>query len=161
MQIREDNLLGTEIANFLQQHIADMRSVSPPESSHTLDLMDLRKPQITFWTMRDGDDLVGCGAIKRLSNLHAEVKSMRIAALARKRGFASYLLQYLIKASLQRGYQRLSLETGSMHFFEPARRLYEKFGFAYCEPFNGYKEDPNSVFMSLPLADRNSTGEPV
>ncbi|NEP17684.1 MAG: GNAT family N-acetyltransferase [Leptolyngbya sp. SIO4C1] len=151
MRIIVDDLLGTEIADFLAAHIQDMQAVSPPESKHALDLADLRKPEITFWTVWDNRALAGCGAIKALNAHHAEVKSMRTAAAYRQRGVASRLLAHMIAEAKRRGYQRLSLETGSMPFFEPARRLYAKFGFECCAPFAGYQEDPNSVFMTKEL----------
>ena len=151
MKIKIDDLSGKEIAMFLEQHLNDMRAASPPESKHTLDLDGLRKPDITFWTVWDDQILAGCGAIKQLDNQHAEVKSMRIAWAYQRRGIASQLLRHIIAEAIERGFRRLSLETGSMPFFEPARRLYAKFGFEYCEPFADYKEDPNSVFMTKVL----------
>lgn len=151
MEIRTGNLLEKEVIEFLQEHLADMQSVSPPESKHALDLAGLQMSEISFWSMWYNAKLIGCGAIKQLHARHGEIKFMRIATSVRKCGFASQLLQYLIDTALCRGYRRLSLETGSMKFFEPARRLYEKFGFTYCKPFNGYQQDPNSVFMFLEL----------
>ena len=128
-----------------------MRPIPPPESMHTLDLEGLRKPEITFWTVWDEQTLVGCGALKELDGLHAEIKSMRTSALHKQKGIASMLLQHMIGVAKARGYRRLSLETGAPPFFEPARRLYEKFGFECCPPFCGYREDPNSVFMTREL----------
>jgi putative acetyltransferase len=151
MKIKIDDLTGTEVAELLEQHIRDMKAISPPESKHALDLEGLRKPEITFWTVWDGTSLAGCGAIKELDSSHAEVKSMRTAPEYRNRGVAAMLLQHIIDEAKQRNYRRLSLETGSMPFFEPARRLYLKFGFVYCGPFADYKEDPNSVFMTREL----------
>ena len=151
MQIKIDDLSGTEIAVFLEEHLNDMRGASPPESKHALDLDGLRKPDITFWTVWDDQILVGCGAIKQLNNRHAEVKSMRTAWTYHRRGVASLLLRHIIAEASKHGFHRLSLETGSMPFFEPACRLYSKFGFEYCAPFADYKEDPNSVFMTKVL----------
>ena len=151
MLIKLDNLQGPEIAQLLEEHIQDMRSVSPPESKHALDLEGLRKPEITFWTIWEGEQLAGCGAIKQLDAHHAEVKSMRTAPAFRRRGIARQMLEHIINEAQQRNYQRLSLETGSMPFFEPARQLYASFGFQFCGPFAGYKEDPYSVFMTLEL----------
>lgn len=151
MKIRLDDLSGPEIAALLQEHIDDMRAISPPESKHALDLDGLRKPDIAFWTVWDGGSLAGCGAIKRLDTLHAEIKSMRTATTYRNRGVAALLMEHIIAEATQRNHRRLSLETGSMPFFEPARRLYEKFGFRYCGPFGSYQEDPNSVFMTRTL----------
>ncbi len=151
MRIIIDDLSGREIAEFLSEHVTELRSVTPPGSSHALDLEGLRRPEVTFWSVLDGETLVACGAIKALDASHAEIKSMRCAASYRKRGVASMLLQHIISEARQRGCSRLSLETGSFEFFEPARRLYVKHGFEYCGPFADYKEDPNSVFMTRML----------
>jgi putative acetyltransferase len=151
MKILLDDLSGAGIAKFLEEHIRDMKDVSPPESKHALDLEGLRKPDITFWTMLDGDRIVGCGALKELDETHAEVKSMRISSARRRKGMGSRMLRHIIREAKKRGYRRLSLETGSMPFFEPARKLYEKYGFTYCGPFSNYQEDPNSVFMTIEL----------
>ena len=153
MQIRIDDLSGPDIAQFLDDHIKDMKSVSPPESKHALDLEGLRQPDITFWTVWDDQQLIACGAIKELSADHAEIKSMRTDASCRGKGIASRLLQYILDEAQRRGYRRVSLETGSMPFFAPARQLYAKFGFQYCTPFASYQEDPNSVFMMREFHD--------
>ncbi len=152
MEIKIDDLSGSEIAEFLAEHLQDMRAVSPPESKHALDLDGLKKPEITFWIVWDESTLIGCGALKELDAEHAEIKSMRTAASHRGKGVASILLQHMLNESTQRGYRRLSLETGSMPFFKPARALYEKFGFQYCVPFSTYKDDPNSAFMTKQLS---------
>ncbi len=151
MKIRIDDLTGPEIAALLEQHLCEMRDVSPPESKHALDLNGLRQPDITFWTVWDGTALAGCGALKELDRFHAEIKSMRTASEYRNKGVASKLLQHIIAEAKSRNYKRLSLETGSMPYFEPARQLYLKFGFVYCGPFADYKEDPNSVYMTKEL----------
>ena len=146
-----DDLTGAEIAAFLQAHIDDMRATSPPESKHALDLNGLRQPEITFWSVYCDDVLVGCGALKQLSETHGEIKSMRTGADARGRGVGGAVLRHIIEEAKKRGYTRLSLETGSMEFFKPAHRLYRRFGFEPCAPFAGYKEDPNSLFLMLSL----------
>lgn len=151
MEIRLDDLSSVQITDFLQEHIKEMKAVSPPESKHALDLEGLRKPEITFWTVWDDNNLVACGAIKELNIEQAEIKSMRTKASCRGKGIASMLLLKIIKEAKLRGYSRLSLETGSMLFFQPARSLYLKHGFNYCAPFATYKEDPNSVFMTKNL----------
>jgi putative acetyltransferase len=148
MKIAVDDLSGPEIARFLDEHVQQMRSITPPESKHALDLDDLRKPEITFWSIVDGDTIVGCAAIKRLDDGHAEVKSMRTAPERKRSGIASLLLEHVITEAKQRGFARLSLETGSAEFFLPARKLYEKFGFTYCQAFADYQPDPNNVFMT-------------
>lgn len=125
-----------------------MRAISPPESVHALDLDGLRRPEITFWTAWSGNALLGCGALKELSPDHGEVKSMRTARAHRRGGVARAMLAHIVAEARRRGYERLSLETGSMAEFAPARALYERFGFGYCGPFAGYVDDPNSVFMT-------------
>lgn len=152
MEIVVDDLSGPEIAAFLEEHIREMRATTPPESKHALDLDGLRRPEVTFWSVRDGGVIVGCGAIKALDDVHAEVKSMRTAAARKRSGVASLLLGHLITEAARMGFTRLSLETGSAAFFAPARSLYEKFGFTYCEPFADYRPDPLSVFMTRTLS---------
>jgi putative acetyltransferase len=152
VQIVVDDLSGPQIAEFLDDHVQEMRSITPsPESKHALDLDGLRQPEITFWSVIDGATLVGCGAIKRLDASHAEVKSMRTAPGRRHGGIASMLLAHIITEAKRMGFTRLSLETGSYEFFLPARKLYETFGFEYCEPFGDYQADTNSVFMTRHL----------
>jgi putative acetyltransferase len=151
MEIKVDDLSGSEIAEFLEEHIREMKSVSPPESKHALDLEGLRKPDIIFWTVWDDDHLIGCGAMKELDTDHAEIKSMRTTTSCRGKRIASMLLQHILHEAKLRGYRRISLETGSMPFFEPARNLYAKYGFKDCAPFPPYREDPNSIFMTRTL----------
>ncbi|MGW7449809.1 GNAT family N-acetyltransferase [Kitasatospora sp. NPDC054795] len=151
MQIATDDLSGPEIARFLDEHVQQMRAISPPESTHALDLDALRRPGITFWSVRDDGVLVGCGALKQLDADHAELKSMRTAPLRKRSGVASLLLEHIITEARRMGFTKLSLETGTPDFFLPARKLYEKFGFVPCEPFADYRPDPNSAFMTREL----------
>lgn len=109
------------------------------------------KPEVTFWSAWDQGELAGCGAMKELDSEHGEIKSMRTSSAHLRKGVAKQLLEHIIGEAKQRGYQRLSLETGSMEAFEPARRLYENFGFEYCLPFSDYTDDPLSSFMTLKL----------
>jgi putative acetyltransferase len=149
MKIVVDDLSGPQIAKFLDDHVQEMRSIAPSlESKHALDLDSLREPDITFWSVMDGRTLVGSGAIKRLDASHAEVKSMRTAPARKRSGIASMLLEHIITEAKRMGLIRLSLETGSYEFFLPARKLYQKFGFEYCEPFGDYQPNPHSVFMT-------------
>ncbi len=150
--IRVDDLAGDEIRALLDEHLAHMRSISPPESVHALDLDALRRPGITFWTAwsRDGR-LLGCGALKEIDARHGEIKSMRTAAAQRRSGVARAMLAHIIAEAKRRGYARLSLETGAEPPFAPARGLYASFDFTLCAPFEGYVEDPNSVFMTKAL----------
>lgn len=151
MEIRIDDLTGSEIAELLEEHLRCMARVSPPQSRHALNLDGLRQRDITFWTIWDGLRLAGCGALKELDSHHGEIKSMRTAYSYQRKGVASQMLRHLLAEAGRRGYRRLSLETGSMDYFEPARRLYARFGFSFCGPFGSYVEDPNSVFMTRKL----------
>ena len=151
MNIKRDDLRGPEVAALLTEHLADMAAASPPESCHALNLDGLRQPEVTFWSVWEGPELLGCGALKELDAGHAEIKSMRTAQTHRGKGVGTLMLQHLLTEAGQRGYRRLSLETGSMAFFEPAHRLYRRFGFEACEPFASYVEDPNSLFMTKVL----------
>lgn len=153
LQIRIDDLRGPEVAALLQTHVAFCRASSPPESTHVLDLDALRAADITFWTAWEGSELLGCGALKQLDAGHGEIKSMHTAARRRGRGVGLAILKQIVAEARSRGYRRLSLETGSMEAFAPARALYSAFGFVECPPFGGYRLDPNSVFMTLELTD--------
>lgn len=152
MEIRLDDLTGREVIALLEEHLRCMARVSPRESRHALDLDGLRRPEITFWSIWIGSALAGCGALKQLDLGHGEIKSMRTAYLFQRQGVASRMLEYIIEEARRRGYKRLSLETGSMGYFEPARRLYARFGFVVSGPFGSYREDPNSVFMTRELS---------
>ncbi|ROH90990.1 GNAT family N-acetyltransferase [Stagnimonas aquatica] len=151
MQIEIDDLSRPQIHALLNEHLQSMYALSPPESVHALDIEKLRQPGISFWSAWEGATLLGCGALKELDASHGEVKSMRTPEALRRRGAGRAILTHLIEVARARGYQRLSLETGSMAAFQPAQRLYQSFGFEYCGPFGDYREDPNSVFMTLRL----------
>jgi putative acetyltransferase len=151
MQIRAGELDHPEVIALLREHLQGMARLSPPESIHALDLDGLRRPEISFWSAWQGEELLGCGALKQLDPEHGEIKSMRTAARHLRKGVAAAMLDHLIDEAGRRAYRRLSLETGSMDGFEPARRLYTRFGFDPCEPFADYVDDPNSVFMTKHL----------
>jgi len=136
---------------LLNEHLANMHELSPPESVHALDLSKLQAPGIAFWTAWEGDVLLGCGALKEISRDHGEVKSMRTPKALRRRGAGRAILAHILQVARGRRYVRLSLETGSGQAFAPAQRLYESFGFERCGPFADYRDDPNSVFMTLRL----------
>ncbi|OED71404.1 GNAT family N-acetyltransferase [Vibrio splendidus ZS-139] len=151
MDIKIDDLSGGEVIELLEEHLADMYATSPPESVHALDIKDLKSPEITFFSAWKENQLLGCVAIKELDTQHAELKSMRTTQFARQSGVASKLLQHVLDTAAARQYQQISLETGSEDYFKPARNLYEKFGFDYCEPFSDYELDPYSQFMTIEL----------
>lgn len=151
MQIREDDLTSEEVARLLREHLDDMHEITPPESVHALDLEALRAPDVTFWSAWEGDELLGCGALKELDARSGEIKSMRTAAPHRRRGVGARILEHIIGVAERRGYARLHLETGSMAEFAAARSLYTRYGFERRGPFGDYAEDPNSVFMTKRL----------
>jgi putative acetyltransferase len=151
MRIEIDDLSRPAIHALLNEHLQSMYELSPPESVHALDLQTLRKPEITFWSAWEGSLVLGCGALMELGRKHGEVKSMRTPTALRRKGAGRAILSHIIEVARSRSYERLSLETGSMEAFAPARRLYESFGFEYCGPFADYTEDPNSVFMTMRL----------
>ena len=151
MDIRLDDLKGAEVIRLLEEHYRNLRAISPPESCHVLDLPGLRKPEITFWSVWQERELLGCGALKELDPRHGEIKSMRTAAPHLRKGVGSALVKHIVEEARRRRYRRLSLETGAQAEFEAARRLYAGFGFETCGPFGDYVEDPNSVFMTKSL----------
>lgn len=152
MNIRVDELTGPEIRQLLEEHLQHMRSLSPPESVHALDLDALRRPEITFWTIwSDDSKLMGSGALKSLGDGHGEIKSMRTADVHRNKGVGQAMLNHILREARTRAYTRLSLETGSVPGFKPAQRLYTRTGFTPCGPFANYPEDPFSLFMTMEL----------
>ena len=151
MDLRLDDLRHPAVIALLQEHLDWMHRISPPESVHALDLDALRRPDISFWTLWDGEALAGCGALRELAQGQGEVKSMRTAQTHLRRGVAARMLDHILAEARRRGYARLSLETGSMDYFAPARALYARAGFRVCGPFGDYVDDPNSVFMTRTL----------
>ena len=151
-----DDVTHPAVLALLEEHLADMHAFSPPESVHALDHNELRMPDVTFWTAWDGDELLGCGALKELDATHGEIKSMRTSRGQLRRGVGAAMLEHVVAVARERGYERLSLETGSGGPFEAALRFYEKHGFSYCEPFADYTRDPFSRFMTRPLLDQEN-----
>ncbi|RDZ26695.1 GNAT family N-acetyltransferase [Lysobacter silvisoli] len=151
MQIRAGQLDHPQVIALLREHLQGMAELSPPESIHALDLDGLRRPEISFWSAWQDEDLLGVGALKQLDAEHGEIKSMRTASRHLRKGVAAAMLQHLLGEAARRAYRRLSLETGSMDGFAPARTLYARYGFEPCPPFADYVDDPNSVFMSKRL----------
>ena len=154
IDIRVDDLQGEAIKALLQLHLDAMHQHSPPDSVHALDINALRHPSITFWTAWAHGELLGCGAIKRLSPDHGELKSMRTAVAHLRKGVARALLRHIESAARAESMERLSLETGSTAPFAAALRLYASEGFVTCGPFADYGLDPFSVFMTKLLADQ-------
>ncbi len=148
MRIAPDDLSSAEIVAFLEAHVTQLRSLSPPESTHALDLAGLRAPGVSFWSAYDGGELVGCAALKTLTSEHAELKSMRTAPHRVGQGIGATLVAFVLDRAREAGFSRISLETGSEEFFAPARRLYARHGFVECAPFGDYRPDPLSTFMT-------------
>ena len=149
--IRKGDLSDPQVTSLVQRHLLRARAETAPGSAHALDVGALRAPEISFWAAWDAGSLLGVAALKLLSVDHGEVKSMYTAEDARRRGIARRLLQHIVAEARNAGLARLSLETGSWDYFEPARALYRSVGFNPCEPFANYKLDPHSVFMTLEL----------
>lgn len=151
MQIAIDDPRRPDVLALLEEHLADMYATSPAESVHALDPDALAVPGITFWTAREDGVLLGCAALKELAPGHAELKSMRTATAARRRGVAGRLLDHVLHEARTRGHARVSLETGAEDYFAPARTLYHTRGFTETGPFGSYVPDPHSVFLTLAL----------
>lgn len=151
VKVLPDSLEDNNIFELLNQHRREMLKHSPPESVHALKAEDLHRAELQFWSAWLGENFAGCGALKELDATHGEIKSMKTADGFLRNGVARALLETIIEEGRKRNYQRLSLETGSMDVFIPARRLYEAFGFRECPPFGDYFEDPLSVCMNLEL----------
>ena len=148
IDIRRGNLDDPRIVALLRYHFDKCHEVTPPGSAHVFDVKRLDATDIDFFAAWDGDTLLGVGAVKYLDPLHGEVKSMHTSESARRRGVGSAILQHIMKAAQIKGVERLSLETGSFGYFEPAVALYKAHGFEECEPFGNYRPDTNSLFLT-------------
>jgi putative acetyltransferase len=153
MRIIDGDFSDARVLDLLRIHLANSRANTAPGSAHALDLSGLQAPGISFWTIWDDDALLGCGALKRLAADDGEVKSMHTAQAVRRKGVGSAMLRHIIGSARARGMSRLSLETGSWDYFQPARALYARHGFVECGPFADYVLDPNSIFMTLDLRE--------
>ena len=151
--IRAEDPRTADVVALLERHLEFCRTHSPPEDVHALDLDGLLDPAVTLFTLRRGGVLAGVGALKELDPSHGEIKSMHTAEEARGAGVGRAIVTHLLATARARGYRRVSLETGSMAAFAPARSLYATFGFVACGPFGDYRASPNSSFMTLLLAD--------
>lgn len=141
----------SDVQELLNRHLVFTAAQSPPEDMHALDGDGLLDPGVSFFAYRVDGELLGVGALKRLDDAHAEVKSMHTAEAARGRGVGRAMLRHLLGVARARGYRRVSLETGSMDAFAPARTMYARAGFTECAPFADYRPSPNSTFMTLEL----------
>ncbi|MFD7748790.1 GNAT family N-acetyltransferase [Streptomyces sp. NPDC059698] len=148
MRIELHDLSGEEIAKFMDTHVREVRLHTPLESKHALSLEDLRRPEIKLWVVREGEEIVGCGALKKLNSRHAELKAFHTRSDRKRSGVASLLLSHILAEAERDGIEKISLETGASGYFNPARNLYKKFGFIPCGPFAEYETDPNNIFMT-------------
>ncbi len=153
MQIKQGMLDDERVVALLSFHLGSARAETAPGSAHALDLGALKAADIRFWSIWDGEMLLGVGAWKRLNKDHGEVKSMHVAQASRGRGVGAALLGHILADARENGIARLSLETGSWDYFRPAVALYARHGFTICEPFGDYGPDSNSIFMTLDLND--------
>ena len=150
--IAPESPLTPDLTPLMRRHTDAMHSQSPPGSIHMLDASKLAAPGIWFFVMRDDGEAIGMGAVKRIDDTHAEIKSMHVLAERRGQGLSRLMLDHLVAHALAEGFSRLSLETGSQSGFIPAHNLYRSAGFEECGPFEGYGPDPNSVFMTRTIA---------
>ena len=146
IEVARDTLEDGQVVALLEHHLREMHQYSPAESIHALDREALKSPNLYFWSARVNGEFAGCGALKALSATAGEVKSMRTVARFLRQGVAAKILEAILAEAQVRGYQCLSLETGTHTAFAPAARLYQRYGFVECGPFADYKLDPYSVF---------------
>ena len=151
MLFRSDDLSRPPVLGLIEEHLRNMHELSPPEHVFAFDAGKLKSPDVTFWTAWQADVLVGCAALKELSRTDGEIKSMRTPSGQRRTGAGRALLNHILDVARSRGYRVLYLETGCHPAFVPAQTLYASAGFTPCGPFASYRENGNSVFMSLAL----------
>ena len=151
MKVIENNFDNAEVNHLLTKHFIELRSVSPDDSCHVLDIKGLKDPSIKFWRYWDNNQLIGCAALKFLDDEHGEFKSIRVEDNSRGKGVGKKIISHLIEVAKNEGIKRLSIETGAGDFFKSARKLFKKFGFKTCRPFADYKEDPNSCYFDLEI----------
>ena len=145
----ENNFYNIEVHDLLVRHFIELKSVSPEGSVHVLDIASLKLSSIKFWSLWEGEELVGIGAIKFLNKAHGEFKSIRVNDKFKNKGFGLKVINHLINEARKLNIKQLSLETGAGNFFLYARKLFTKCGFKTCDPFAHYEKDVNSVYMSM------------
>jgi len=151
MKVIENNFDNAEVNHLLTKHFIELRSVSPDDSCHVLDIKGLKDSSIKFWSFWDNNQLIGCAALKFLDDEHGEFKSIRVEDNSRGKGFGKKIISHLIEVAKNEGIKKLSIETGAGDFFKSARKLFKKFGFKTCRPFADYKEDHNSCYFDLEI----------
>jgi putative acetyltransferase len=147
-----DDPRADDVRALVGRHLAFANECTPLADVHALDLNELLSPAVTFFSVRCGRELLAIGALQELDETHVELKSMHTAEAARGQGVGRVMADHLIAIARERGYRRVSLETGTMDAFAPARRLYMSAGFTPCDPFGDYRISPNSTYMTLALA---------
>jgi len=150
----EGNFDNLEVHEFLIKHFIELRSVSPKGSTHVLNIAGLKDPSIKFWSLWERNNLIGSGALKFLDKEHGEFKSIRVSDMFRNVGNGSKIINHLIDEAKKLNIKRLSLETGAGDFFLNARKLFNKCGFKRCKPFSHYKNDINSVYMTMLISNK-------
>lgn len=151
MPIEPADLESAAFIALMEEHRLAMQATAPLESQHALDLSGLKQPHVRVWVLREGDAPLGCGALQHHDAAHVEIKAMRTSRAHLRRGVGKAVLAYLLQEAQASGYARASLETGSMDYFAPARRMYADAGFVECAPFADYVDDPNSTYMTRAL----------
>lgn len=151
IEFRIDDLSSEATQALVARHLRGMYESSPPESVHAFDLSKLKQPGVTFWSAWMDGEIAGMGALKRIDAQRGEIKSMRVADAWLGKGIGRAMLEHIVAEARRLGMTSLWLETGSAPAFEAALRLYESAGFKRCGPFEGYVEDPFSVFMMRPI----------
>ena len=149
--IAPDDPRAADVRALIARHLAFANEHSPPEDVHALDLTGLLDPDVSFFSYRLDGELLAVGALRALGPSHGELKSMHTVKAARGGGIGRAMLDHLLDVARARGMRRVSLETGTMAAFEPARRLYARAGFEPCEPFGDYFHSPNSTCMTREL----------
>jgi len=149
----EDNFDNIKVHDLLIKHFIELRLVSPVGSAHVLNIAGLKDPSIKFWSLWEGEELMGVGALKFLNKLHGEFKSIRVNDKFRNKGYGLKIINHLINEARKLNIEKLSLETGAGNFFQNARQLFIKCGFKTCEPFSKYEKDDNSVYMSMLISN--------
>ncbi len=153
MKSIEGNFDNSKVLELLNKHFIELRSVSPEGSAHVLDIEGLKDQNIKFWSLWEDSLLMGCGALKFLNKEHGEFKSIRVEDRFRKKDNGIKILKHLIFEAKKLNIKRISVETGTGDFFIPARKLFNRCGFKLCKPFDHYKEDPNSCYMSMLISN--------
>ena len=144
----EGNFDNPEVNMLLTKHFIELKAASPEGSAHVLDIPGLKDPSIIFWSLWEDEKIFGCGALKFLDKDHGEFKSIRVHDNFRNKGNGIKVIEHLIDRAKKLVIKRISLETGAGEFFDPARKLFKRCDFKPCKPFDHYKKDINSLYLT-------------